>query len=64
MAVPAKMNAILVFNILSETSDTHSDDGVVLGVWLPGATSDLLVGTGTMPDTDSGSFESGGTTEG
>ena len=43
----------LWLDCFTETTDTHSNDGVVLGMWFPGATGDLLVGTFAVPDTNS-----------
>ena len=42
----------LRLDVLTETTDTHGDDGVVLGVWLPGTAGDLLASSAALPDSD------------
>ena len=42
----------LWLDVLTETTDTHGNNGVVLGVWLPGTASDLLASTAALPDAD------------
>merc|ERR1711893_109358 len=54
----------LGLDVLTETTDTHGNNGVVLGVWLPGTASDLLASTAALPDADGCAFQAVGTTEG
>lgn len=43
----------LRLDILAEATNTHGDNGIVLGVWLPGAASDLLASAAALPNADS-----------